>query len=161
AVVADVPREGDQRQVRAVEHDLEREQNDQRTSPDQHAQGADREQHGGDQQVGGEVRSGHGCASLTSSSCGRVPRMTPPTAATSSTTEVISKARRCWSRKMRPIWAGLPKLSGIAAWSASLPPALSPMGSTISASSAPAAVTAATACQLGPPAHGVSTRPPR
>src|SRR5205085_2780715 len=41
--VRDVPREGDQREIRAVQHDLEREQDDQRISPDQHAERADPE----------------------------------------------------------------------------------------------------------------------
>src|SRR3712207_6913296 len=39
-----LPREGDEGEVRAVQHDLEREQHDQRAPPDEHAERADAEE---------------------------------------------------------------------------------------------------------------------
>src|SRR5262249_56145910 len=51
---------------------------------------------------------------------------------------------------------GLPNEESIFAECASEPLALRPITTMISTSSAPAARTAPTACQLGPPAHGDS-----
>ena len=106
-------RERDQGEVRGVEHDLEREQHDQRAAPQEHARRADREEDRGDDEVPGDVRAvtsapGHR-APCSARVC--VPRTTPPTAATSSTIEVISNASRWSVRKMRPISAGQPNES--------------------------------------------------
>ena len=54
-----VAREGDQGEVRAVQHDLEREQDDQRATPQQHAERAGREEERGDRQVPPDVRALH------------------------------------------------------------------------------------------------------
>src|SRR5206468_950587 len=82
-VVALLPRERDQGEVRAVEHDLEREEHDQRAPAQQDAEGAGREEERGDAEVPRDLRPFH-CLVLE-----WAPRMTPPTAATSSTTDVI------------------------------------------------------------------------
>src|SRR5688500_4946072 len=89
-VVAVLARERDQREVRGVEHDLEREQHDQRAAPQQHAERPDREEDRRDDEVPGRVGTHQAASSSASSSRVRVPRMTPPTAATSSTIDVIS-----------------------------------------------------------------------
>ena len=86
--------------------------------------------------------------------------MTPPTAAMSRTTEVISNASRWSVRKTRPIQAGVPKSAPTLVSCERLPLACIPTATTISTSSAPAAATAPTVCQLGPPDHGVSCRGP-
>src|SRR5207245_11074809 len=128
---------------RAVEHDLEREQDDQRVAPQEHAERAGREQERGDGQVPHHVRAEHQCCT----SPGRRawwPRMTPPTAATSSPIEVISKASRWSVRNRRPIWAGLPKLRPMCSEWASRPLALSPMTTITSTRIAAAASTAPT-----------------
>src|SRR5215211_3903620 len=52
-------RERDQGEVAAVEHDLDREQHDQRVAPDEHAERADREQRAGYREVPGDVRAVH------------------------------------------------------------------------------------------------------
>ena len=64
-------------------------------------------------------------------------------------------------RKSVPISAGVPKLAPMSGASARRPLALSPITITISTISAPAAATAPSACQLGPPAHGASAWRPR
>src|SRR5512132_251286 len=166
-----VAREGDQRQVRAVEHDLDREQNDQRAPPEHHAERADREQERGDGEVPGEVRAHHSarvppCNAVLLedfgwSSWAWLPRTTPPTAAASSTIDVISNASRWSLKNTRPISLGLPNAAPMSGASASRPLALSPTTTTISTISAPAAATAPSACQLGPPAQGASAWRPR
>src|SRR5438874_1628753 len=154
--VVPVARERDQREVAGVEHQLEREQHDERVAADEDAERADPEQDGGDRDVPGDVRAVHQVAAL------RVcePRITPPTAAMSKTTEVISNASRWSTRKTRPIQAGVPKAAPTLPWWERLPLACIPTATTISTSSAPAAATAANVCQLGPPDHGVSRRGP-
>src|SRR5205823_12253618 len=54
-----VAREGDQRQVGAVEHQLKREQDDQRAAPDQHPEPAREEQERADAEVPDDVRPVH------------------------------------------------------------------------------------------------------
>src|SRR5690242_19914505 len=122
-----VAREGDESEVRAVEHDLDREQDDQRAPPEHHAERPDREQERRDGDVPGEVRAHHvaqyslsmtsvalGCAVAIgyvvfgSSSRAWLPRMTPPTAAASSTIDVTSNASRWSLRNTRPTSLGLP-----------------------------------------------------
>src|SRR4029077_12944966 len=108
--VVEVPRERDQREVARVEHQLEREQHDERVAPDEDAERADPEQERRDGDVPGDTGAEHQLG--TSSPCWRrtcVPRITPPTAATSRTIDVISKASRWSTRKTRPIQAGEPK----------------------------------------------------
>src|ERR671915_1941506 len=153
--------ERDQGQVGAVEHDLEREQDDQRAAAQEHAECAGGEEERGDRQIPGDVGTSHSTGSPRRMGCGSLPRMTPPTAATRRTIEVISKASRWSVRKMRPISRGLPNRVSISASSESRPPALRPIATTISTRSAAAAPTAASDCQLGPPAQGASARPPR
>src|SRR5205807_9697425 len=141
------------------------EQDDQRASAQEHAQRSGGEQAGGDRQVPGNVRARHqsGGASVLADSLERrewLPRMTPPTAATSSTIDVISNASRWSVRKRRPIAAGLPKARVTCSWWESRPPAFRPITTMISTRSAPAASTAANCCQVGPPAQGASASPP-
>src|SRR5207237_4562015 len=100
-----VARERDQREVRPVQHDLEREQHDQRAPPDHHAERADREQERRDGDVPGDVGPAH-CARVPSRAW--LPRTTPPTAAASRTIEVISKASRWSVRKSLPTPYGPP-----------------------------------------------------
>ena len=59
--------------------------------------------------------------------CVCAPRMTPPTAATSSTIDVISNASRWSVRNSRPIQPGEPNVAFTVGLVASRPPALSPM----------------------------------
>src|SRR5262245_28172179 len=159
--VVRVAREGDQGEVRSVQHDLEREQDDDRVAADQHAERADREQERGDADVPGDVRAHH---PRLASSCWerRVcePRMTPPTAAISRTTDVISNASRWFVRNSRPIHAGEPKVALIGSVVSSRLPALRPSTTMTSRKIAPAASTAPTVCHRGPPSHGVSWRGP-
>src|SRR5580765_3470693 len=58
-LLAVVTRERDQCEVAAVEHDLQREQDDQRRAAEQHAERADREQDRADRDVPGDVRPEH------------------------------------------------------------------------------------------------------
>src|SRR5207237_9335471 len=90
--LAVVARGGDQGQVGAVQHDLEREEDDQRAAPDQHAERTGREEEGGDGEVPADLGALHLERLASSWAAPRewAPRMTPPTAATSSTIEVIS-----------------------------------------------------------------------
>src|SRR5207253_4643370 len=130
-------------QVARVQHQLEREQDDQRAAPQQHSERPGREHERRHTQIPGDVGTLHSSAS----SCRRracAPRTTPPTAAISSTTEVVSKASRWSVRNSRPIWAGLPKLPPILAACESWPPALSPSTTSTSTRIAAAAATAAT-----------------
>src|SRR5262249_36735350 len=155
-------READQREVRAVQHDLEREQHDQRAAAQEDAERARREQERRDREVPGDVRAGHqsGGASVLAGSPVRrrewLPRRPPPTAATSRTIDVISKASRWSVRKRRPTSRGLPNELVIFASCESRPPALRPITTITSTRIAAAAPTAPIACQLGPPAHGAS-----
>src|ERR1700757_3385405 len=89
--VPPVARERDQREVAAVEHDLEREQHDDRVAPDEDAERSRPEEERGDAEVPGDPGAEHYAALRVCE-----PRMTPPTAAMSSTIEVISNASR-WS----------------------------------------------------------------
>src|SRR5437762_1717860 len=81
----------DPREIARVQHQLERQQHDERVAPDEDTERADPEQDGGDRDVPGDIGAEHQVARLVCE-----PRITPPTAAMSRTTEVISKARR-WS----------------------------------------------------------------
>ena len=101
--------ERDQGEVRAVEHELEREQHDQRAAADQHAERSREEQERRDAEVPDDRRAVHSSASANGCSREWLPRITPPTAATSRTIEVISNASRWSVRKSRPIVDGLPK----------------------------------------------------
>src|SRR5262245_19831084 len=160
--VVEVARERDQREVARVEHQLEREQHDERVASDEDAERADSEQEGGERDVPGDVRAEHQ-SDVSGSGAARLvwePRITPPTAATSSTTDVISNASRWSTRKTRPIQAGVPKSLPTLLVCDRLPLACMPTATTISTSSAPAAATAANVCQLGPPDHGISCRGP-
>src|ERR671915_1457099 len=159
--VALLSRKGDQGEVGSVQHDLEREQHDQWAPTQQHAERARGEEHRGDCQVPGDVGASHSTGSPLRTACGSLPRITPPTAAASRTMDVISKASKWSVRKIRPISRGLPNNGWIVASSERRPPAFRPIATTISTRSAPAAPTAASDCQLGPPAHGASARPPR
>ena len=80
--------------------------------------------------------------------------MTPPTAATSSTMEVTSKASRWSERKRVPISAGEPKAPSTSAVVLSASSALRAMTTTTSSAIAPAATTAATDCSVGPAGPG-------
>src|SRR5206468_6895863 len=159
----EIAREADQGEVPAVEHDLEREQDDQRVAAQQHAKRAGCEQEPGDREVPRDFRAqqrdhSDGTSSGLRREC--APRITPPIAATSRTMDVISKASRWSVKKRRPMYAGVPKVSSTCSECASRPLAFSPITTTISTSSAPAARTAPMACQLGPPIHGESLRGP-
>src|SRR5918999_869834 len=156
--VAGMARERDKREVSRVQHDLEREQDDQRAAADEDAEGARREEEDGDDEVRGDAGAGHYCLLSRGTA---LPRITPPTAATRRTMEVTSKASRCGPRKRRPISPGEPNPASTSAASARRPPALSAMTTTTSTAIAAAARTAATAWSVGPPAQGASARPPR
>ena len=58
--VARVAREGDQGEVARVQHDLEREQHDERAAADEDAEGARCEEQDRDDEVRGDARAGHG-----------------------------------------------------------------------------------------------------
>src|SRR5688572_17092168 len=126
--VADHPREGDERQVARVQHQLEAEQDHQRAAPDQHASGADREQKRGQDEVpldghqaappvgsdgsavverSGVCRLGRPCGS-----CRRPASTTAATAASSSRIDAASNAIRNFSSSSSPMSAGCPKPSG-------------------------------------------------
>ena len=140
-----------------VQHQLEREQHDERVAPDEDAERADPEQ---DRRRARCTRRRWDRPSAPPSvAC--EPRITPPTAATSRTTEVISKASRWSTRKTRPIQAGVPKSA------ADLAPRA--RGSRSPASrrrrrsrraARPRRRRRRSVCQLGPPDHGVSRRGP-
>src|SRR4030095_3825731 len=123
--------EADQGEIRSVQHDLQREEDDQRATPDEHTEGSDREQQGRDSQVPGDVGAVHQASRP-------LPRTTPPTAAASRTIEVISKASRWSVRNTVPISLGLPKDASLSAWASSLPPAVRPIAPTMSTRKAPA-----------------------
>jgi hypothetical protein len=89
------------------------------------------------------------------------PRITPPTAAISSTIEVISKASRWSVRNSRPISCGRPKEDSIAAWWESRPLVYKLTTTITSTNRAAHAATAPSVCQLGAPAQGASARFPR
>ncbi len=74
---------------------------------------------------------------------------------------MISNASRWFVRKSSPIWWGPPKNASTGGSFESLPSAVRPTATTTSTRMAPAALTAATCCHVGPPAHGASARPPR
>src|SRR5262249_31268303 len=126
-----VPRERDQGQVRPVEHDLEREQHDQRAAPDQDAERAGAEEEGGDAEVPDDVWARHWPAPSTGCSREGEPRITPPTAAISSTIEVISNASSWSVRNRRPISLGLPNDVAGSALCASRPLVFRPITTTI------------------------------
>src|SRR5688500_7446425 len=157
--VAELARERDQRQVAGVQHELEGEQDDQRAPADEDAERARAEEHHREDEVGGDAGAAHGRPSRSFGI--PPPRTTPPTAATSRTMDVTSKASK-WSERNRvPISAGEPKLSAISAVSLSRSSAWSAITTTTSTAIAAVATTAASAWSDGPPAHGVSARPPR
>src|SRR5262249_50699613 len=146
---------GDQGEIPAVQHDLQREQDDQRAPADEDADGARHEQDGGDDEVGGDVRASHPLSDPQCSRRADDPSTTPPTAATSRMIEVTSNASRWSVRNARPMAAGLPNDSETLACER-LPLAFRPRATMISTSSTPAAAIAATVCQFGPPAQGAS-----
>src|SRR5262249_12903109 len=173
--VVPVPRHGDEGEVASVQHQLEGEQHDEQVAPDKDSESADPEQEGGHGDIPGDARPKHqrttpasgsrSCAApgpVVPGSNRRVcaPRITPPTAATSRTIDVISKASRWSTRKVRPIHAGVPKAAPTSPECERLPPACRPTATTISTRRAPAATTPPTVCQLGPPDQGVSRRGP-
>src|SRR5205085_982615 len=123
-------------EVRPVEHDLEREQDDQRAPAQQDPERADGEQDRRERDVPGDVGALHSGSTSGSpgSSCREwLPRMTPPTAAIRSATDVISNASRWLVRNSRPICAGLPRsVPLIDASCDRRPPALSPITTMIS-----------------------------
>ena len=100
-------------------------------------------------------------ASTSASSSERIPSTTPPTAATNSTIDVISNARRWSVRNSRPISAGEPNARVTDASSESRPPAFSISATNTTESSAAAAITDAVWIRRVPPAHVASARPPR
>ena len=148
-----------------VEHDLEREQDDQRAAAQQHAERADREQQRRRREVPGELGARSSAASSRRRlglGRERIPRTTPPTAATSSTIDVISNASRWSVRKSRPISAGLPKPRRSSASSESRPPAFSAdHDDHLEQRSRRPRRPPRRAGSVGPPAHGASARPPR
>src|SRR5215211_1689135 len=160
--VAEPSGERDEGEVRAVEHDLEREQDDQRIAPQEHAErtrGEEKARHG---QVQRDLGTHHRPSDASSSGARRLwpPSTTPPTAATSSTIDVTSNASRWSVRNSRPISAGEPKAASMSASSRRRPLAPSPIAMITSTRIAPPASTPPTNCQLGPPVHTVSARCP-
>ena len=101
------------------------------------------------------------CASARSSASERIPRTTPPTAATSSTIDVISNASRWSVRNSRPISAGEPNARLMSASSERRSPASSMIATSVTARSEAAVITDAAWNSRVPPAHGASARPPR
>ena len=90
-----------------------------------------------------------------------MPSTTPPTAATSSTIEVISKASRWSVRNSSPIWAGLPNERAISSLSERPPFAFVARATITSTRIAAPTTNAPSWSQRGPPAQGASARPPR
>ncbi len=72
--VAGLARERDEGEVPGVQHDLEREQDDQRAAPREHAERADREEHDRDDEVGGDAGPEHDASSTSSRWGGSVRR---------------------------------------------------------------------------------------
>src|ERR1043166_8617217 len=97
--VREMPREGDEREVPAVQHQLEREQDDERVAADEHAERADPEKDRRDREIPRGAWTAHDSTVAVSTRRVWAPRITPPTAAMSSTIEVISNARRWSTRK--------------------------------------------------------------
>src|SRR4029450_1868478 len=128
--------EADQGEIRSVEHDLQREEDDQRATPDEHSECSDREQQGRDGEIPGDVGAVHQASRP-------LPRTTPPTAAASRTIEVISKATRWSVRNTVPISLGLPKDASMSALSSRRPPAVRTIATTLATRMAPAAKTEA------------------
>src|SRR4051812_13243315 len=90
AVLAAVQaRERDQRKVRAVQHDLDAQENDQGAAAEEHAERADDEQRRREDQVPSDARPVHRASSSLSVTRACAPSTTPPTAATSRTIDVI------------------------------------------------------------------------
>src|SRR4051794_30536391 len=130
-------REGDEREVARVEHQLEAEQDDQRVAAGEDAPESDAEHQRRDDEVpldahrcggppasssvprsasptvplycGSRMRSATEISRASSSPVRRRARMTAPTAAISSSSEAASKARRKSVRNSLPIWAAVPK----------------------------------------------------
>src|ERR1044072_5122797 len=150
AARAGLARESDQGEVAGVQHDLEREQHDERAAANEHAEGSCREEDHGEDQVGGDAGAGH---QLLAPFGTALPRITPPTAATRSTMDVTSKASRWSPRKSCPICAGVPKPSSISAGVESWSPAFSATTTTTSTAMAAAATIAASDWRLGLPAQ--------
>src|SRR5918996_4157797 len=139
--VAELAGEGNQREVARVQHQLEREQDDERAPADEDAQRTRPEEDDREDQVGGDPGAVHRYSSRSPGSA--PPRMTPPTAATRRTMEVTSKASRWSERKRLPISAGEPNPPPTPAVSPAPSPALSATATTPSPAIAPAATTAA------------------
>src|SRR3954447_11856158 len=108
--VAGLPRERDQREVGAVQHDLEREQHDERVPADEDAERAGAEEEAGEREIPGDARPEHQAEASASRRRVCEPRITPPTAAIRSTIDVISNASRWSVRKSLPIQPGEPKV---------------------------------------------------
>src|SRR3954447_21778876 len=169
-------REGHEREVRGVQHQLEAEQDDQRVAAREHAARAGGEDERGDDEVPGEV---HFCGgppasssvptsvspwvrcvprimSPTEISCGsasparRRARMTAPTAATSSSSEAISKATRYVVRNWRPTSAGSPYGREYGAPSVSSPFRPEPISAIVSSTNSASANTTESARSPGP-----------
>src|SRR5207244_3145280 len=122
-------REGDQREVRAVEHQLEAQQDHERVAPRHHAERAEREDDRGDREVPGDIHrggptpsaivpleGGSGSSSGASPASGsaassapprpppwRPARTTAPTAAMSSRNEATSNTTRKRVSRSLPI----------------------------------------------------------
>src|SRR5215211_1063419 len=156
--------ERDEGEVRPVEHDREREQDDERIAPQEHAQRARGEEKARHGEVERDLGTHHRPSDASSSGARRLwpPSTTPPTAATSSTIDVTSHASRWSVRNNRPISAGEPKAASMSASSDSESPAVRPSATITSTRIAAPASTPPTACHDGPPVHGeASVRSPR
>src|SRR5438876_11021209 len=99
--------ERDERQVYGIQHDLDRQQDRDHVSPDEHAGRPDREKDRGEGEVMSERRR-HGLASAApvrgapGPRTSRRARTTAPSIATSISTDVTSNASAYWVKRRRP-----------------------------------------------------------
>src|SRR5919109_1615896 len=119
-LVAQRAREREQRQVARVQHQLQAEQDHQRTAAQQHAGDADREEQSREDEVPGDVHQ-------RVAPRWRPARTTAPTAANSSRRDAASKAIRNRSSRSLPIAEGEPKPSSTVGPSDSIEARLEPM----------------------------------
>ena len=158
--VVEVAREGDQREVRAVEHDLEREQDDQRVAPEQHAECADAEQEAGDAEVPGDVRAFTAARHLLGIRAGvRAEDDAADRGDEQDDRRDLEREQVVGEEEAADV-ARAAEVAADVVGVREAPPAFSPITTTISTRSAAAASTAPIACQLGPPVQGDSVRGP-
>ena len=151
-------RERDQGEVRRVQHDLEREEDDQRAAPEHHPERADPEQHRRDDQVPADAGAVHLARVFL------LARRAEDDAADGGDEQHdrgdLEREQVVGEEELADLGRaaeGVGDLGRVLR----LSPHASPSTTTTSTSSAAAATTAAVRRSGGPPAHGASARPPR